>query len=170
MLCPLACADPCCVLPSPTSPRLSLPLPSRSLDPHRPVVPMEYMGEDYFKLKNQVIKFERFILKVCSKASCLSLVVGNALFSPLSLSSHHRSLDSVSMSSIPTRCALSLLPARPFEPSSISLSLSAAHNHLPAIFGDGEEQATCPESVVRAGGADQCALSRNPLHLHYLGT
>lgn len=31
---------------------------------HRPVVAMEYMGEEYFKLKATVIKYERFLLKV----------------------------------------------------------------------------------------------------------
>ena len=30
----------------------------------RPVVPMAYMGEEYFKLKASIIKYERFILKV----------------------------------------------------------------------------------------------------------
>lgn len=29
----------------------------------RPVVPMEYMGEEYFKMKASVIKYERFVLK-----------------------------------------------------------------------------------------------------------
>lgn len=31
----------------------------------RPIEPMEYMGEEYFKSKNTVIKYERYLLKVC---------------------------------------------------------------------------------------------------------
>ena len=31
----------------------------------RPIVPMEGMGDEYIKLKATVIKYERFILKVC---------------------------------------------------------------------------------------------------------
>lgn len=27
-------------------------------------MPMEYMGEEYFKLKASIIKYERFVLKV----------------------------------------------------------------------------------------------------------
>ena len=31
--------------------------------PPRPIVPMEYMGEQYFTTKNTVIKYERYLLK-----------------------------------------------------------------------------------------------------------
>ena len=30
----------------------------------RPVAPMEYLGEEYFKLKATIIKYERFLLRV----------------------------------------------------------------------------------------------------------
>ena len=35
-----------------------------SSPPCRPVVPMDYMGDEYFKLKASIIKYERFVLKV----------------------------------------------------------------------------------------------------------
>ena len=38
--------------------------PSSYNHPHRPIVPMEYMGEEYFKTKATVVKYERFLLKV----------------------------------------------------------------------------------------------------------
>ena len=46
--------------------------------PHRPVVPMEYMGEEYFKLKASIIKYERFVLKV--RQLTFPLVMSWALF------------------------------------------------------------------------------------------
>ena len=44
--------------------QLLLFLPACATHTHRPVVPMDYMGEEYFKLKATVIKYERFLLKV----------------------------------------------------------------------------------------------------------
>lgn len=47
----------------------------------RPVMPMEYMGEEYFKMKASVIKYERFVLKVGSELHCLLMALnGGALY------------------------------------------------------------------------------------------
>ena len=43
---------------------LTLSFPVLFLSNNRPIVPMEYMGNTYFTLKNLVIKAERRILKV----------------------------------------------------------------------------------------------------------
>lgn len=39
---------------------------------YRTPTPMEYMGEEYFKLKSTVIKYERFLLKVDEIVNLLS--------------------------------------------------------------------------------------------------
>ena len=41
---------------------------------------MEYMGEEYFKLKASIIKYERFILRVRFEPICLGRVVMSRSF------------------------------------------------------------------------------------------
>ena len=67
-----------------------------SLSLLRPVVPMEYMGEEYFKLKASIIKYERFILKV-------GLQTVSFFLSMMQYVKFTRTLALVFMSSIHTR-------------------------------------------------------------------
>ena len=81
----------------PSCPPLSLSLPP----PSRTIVPMEYMGEEYFKMKATVIKYERFLLKVRAAPAC-SLVSTSTIQENLCLSLA-RNWGSVSMSNTHTR-------------------------------------------------------------------
>ena len=55
-----------------------------SLPHRRPIVPMEFAGNKYFNIKNTIIKYERFLLKVGASAcngtcsmmcSCVRLIL-----------------------------------------------------------------------------------------------
>lgn len=44
--------------------------------PLSPQVVMDYVGEEYFRLRNLIIKHERYILKVCIiAAACVILLI-----------------------------------------------------------------------------------------------
>ena len=95
---------------------LPLSLPSSSSSPPpppppppRPIVPMEYMGEEYFKTKATVVKYERFVLKVRRLPSRGPLLVHCKSASVYSFSpcSNYRNSASVCMWNTLTRLVIS---------------------------------------------------------------